>query len=358
LKKIKPNRRQMSGKASENVPKPAPSNSYSAMQSRHWRRQQIGEPCPQSCRICKRLARRAREEAAQQAPVQAGLPVPVHAIVPVSSMHSELPDSLHAPGQVDLHAGPHASRHATQLELGMQNAWRDADMDAHVGHLRAATHHAEHNHPAVLLGLLLLCAGAAVGGFVMAWDSLTGSYHGISAPARALAVFAAELVFGHFAYVAYRAKGWPAALPCGVVVLLCAFVDIGIAGMQGAVAERQAKDAIDAAPAATFQPTTKCESKDTPAEYVGHPVSLAQWQAGEDKRMDKCRADQAQERQQWDTAQAATKTSRLSRAGERSFFEVIMPGLMPLLGALAAAAVMPLFEMLVEARRRRRAVAP
>jgi hypothetical protein len=80
-----------------------------------------------------------------------------------------------------------------------------------------------------------------VAGFV---ESLAGSYRGISSPARApAAVFAAELVFGHFAFMAYRARGWLAAASCSVVVLLCAFVDIGIAPMQGTVVKRQVRDA-------------------------------------------------------------------------------------------------------------------
>jgi hypothetical protein len=331
-KRIQPNRRNR-GKATKPM-KPAPSNSYSAQQSRHWRRQQAGEQCPKSCTICKRLAKRGREQAAEQAPRQARLPVPVHARV-------------HAP----VHADPPAQAQRESMQAFLAQL-RDVQVVAPPARLAAAQVSAAHgHHPAVLVPLLLLCTGAAVAGFVMAWDSLTGTYHGVSAPARALAVFAAELVFGHFAFMAYRARGWLAGLPCGVVVVLCAFVDIGIAGMQGAVAERQAKDAIDAAPAVTFQPSTKCEPKDAPKEYGTERLPI--WQAGEAKRMADCRAQQDKERQEFDTQQATTKASRIQRAGERSFFERIMPGLMPLLGALAAAAVMPLLEMLVEAVRRR-----
>jgi hypothetical protein len=203
--------------------------------------------------------------------------------------------------------------------------------------------------------LLLLCIGAAVGGFVMAWDSLTGSYHGISPPARALAVFAAELVFGHFAYVAYRARSWLTASSCGLVVLLCAFVDIGVASMQGAVSERLAKDAILGQAPAAFVAQTKCEPQTAPSNYGTERLPI--WQAGEDKRMRDCRAQQDKERQEATTAQAALKAGRLELAGQHTFFELLIPGLMPLLGALAAAAVMPLFEMLVESLRRRRLAA-
>jgi hypothetical protein len=203
----------------------------------------------------------------------------------------------------------------------------------------------------VLLVLLLLCAGAAIAGFVMAWDSLTGSYHGISAPARALAALAAELVFGHFAYLAYRARGWLAAAPCGVVVLLCAFVDIGIAGMQGAVAERQAKDALLGQAPATIELQTKCEPRQAPAEYGTQRLPI--WQEGERQRMAECHAQQDRERKQIEAQQAKTQANRIQLAGDKTFFEVLMPGLLSLLGALAAAAVMPLFEMLVASLRRR-----
>jgi hypothetical protein len=198
---------------------------------------------------------------------------------------------------------------------------------------------------------LLLCGGAAIAGFIMAWDSLTGSYPGISAPARALAVFAAELVFGHFAFVAYRARGWLAAAPCGVVVLLCAFVDIGIAGMQGAVAERQARDAIYSAHTATIQLQTKCEPRQAPADYGTQRLPI--WQEGERQRLAECHAPQDREHQQLQAQQSKTQASRIQLAGDKTYFEVLMPGLMPLLGALAAAAVMPLFEMLVASLRRR-----
>jgi hypothetical protein len=271
--------------------KPTPSNTYDAKQKRHWRRQQAGEPCPKSCAICKRLAKRTGRQEPVSAPMSAAV-----------------------------------------------SADMSADSAAPAG------------SPAVLAALLILCVGAAVGGFIMAWDSLTGSYHGISAPARALAVFAAELAFGHFAYVAYRAHGWKAAAPCGVVVVLCALVDVGIAGMQGALAARQAKDAIDAAPVVTFEPSTRCEPKDAPADYG--TTRLPIWQEGERARMAECHAQQDREREHFEAQQATTKASRLARAGERSFVERLMPGLMPLLGALAAAAVMPLFEMLVASFRR------
>jgi hypothetical protein len=136
------------------------------------------------------------------------------------------------------------------------------------------------------------------------------------------------------------------------VVLLCAFVDIGIAAMQGAVAERQAKDAIYSAPAVTLQLQTKCEPQTAPKEYGTQ--RLPTWQAGEDKRMAECRAQQDRERRQLEAQQSKTQAHRLELAGQKTFFEVLMPGLMPLLGALAAAAVMPLSEMLIASLRRRR----
>jgi hypothetical protein len=105
-----------------------------------------------------------------------------------------------APAQAAMHALLAQLWEAKEHTATARSAPASADYDGH--------------HPAVLLMLLLLCIGAAAGGFVMAWDPLTGSYHAISAPARALAVFAAELVFGHFAYVACRGS-W---LPCGVAL--------------------------------------------------------------------------------------------------------------------------------------------
>jgi hypothetical protein len=201
----------------------------------------------------------------------------------------------------------------------------------------------------VIFWLLLLCIAAAVAGFLMAWDSLTGTYHGISAPARALAVFAAELVFGHFAYRAYREGGWWAAVPCGVVVLLCAFVDIGIASMQRAVSTRGDEDKILAQTPAPVQLQTKCEPQTAPKEYGMQRLPL--WQAGEDRRMDKCRADQANEREHLEAQQRETQASRMQLASDKTFFEILMPGLMPLLGALAAACVMPLLAMLILSRR-------
>jgi hypothetical protein len=338
MKKINASRRMKRGQESKTVPsKPVPSSTYSAVQKRHWRRQQAGEPCPRSCQICKRLAKAAGQRTAAQTQVSA----------PVSA-------DMSAPMSAGMSADQQTRRQALAV-MPMQTflaQLREAQTVA--PHARpAAALSADHsgNHPAVLLVLLLLCAGAAIAGFVMAWDSLTGSYHGISAPARALAVFAAELVFGHFAYVAYRARGWLAAAPCGVVVLLCAFVDIGIAGMQGAVAERQAKDAIISAPSTAMQLQTKCEPRQAPADYGTQRLPI--WQEGEEKRMAACLAAQAQERQQLQTQAEKAQASRIKLAGDKTFFEVLMPGLMPLLGALAAAAVMPLFEMLVASLRRR-----
>jgi hypothetical protein len=128
-------------------------------------------------------------------------------------------------------------------------------------------------------------------------------------------------------------------------------VDIGVAAMQGAVAERQAKDAIYSQAPGEVLTQTKCEPKDPPPEYGTQRLPI--WQAGEDRRMAECHAQQDRERQEATAAQAALKAHRIELAGQKTFFEVLMPGLMPLLGALAAAAVMPLFEMLVGALRRR-----
>jgi hypothetical protein len=337
VKKINASRRMKRGQESKTVSsKPLPSSTYSAVQKRHWRRQQAGEPCPKSCQICKRLAKAAGQRTAAQTQVS-------------------------APMSADMSARMSAGMSADQQTRGQ--AREPVSMQTFLAQLREAqtvarpappapvpdTDHGK--HPAVLLMLLLLCAGAAIAGFIMAWHSLAGTYHGISAPARALAVFAAELVFGHFAFLAYRRSGWLAAAPCGVVVLLCAFVDIGIAGMQGAVAERQAEDALLGQAPAAIELQTKCEPRQAPADYGTQRLPI--WQAGEDRRMAECHATQAQERQQLQAQAEKTQASRVKLAGEKSFFEVIMPGLMPLLGALAAAAVMPLFEMLVASLRRR-----
>jgi hypothetical protein len=54
-----------------------------------------------------------------------------------------------------------------------------------------------------------------------------------------------------------------------------------------------------------------------------------------------------------EAAQAKLKAQQLELAAQKMFFELLMPGLMPLLGVLAAAAVTPLFEMLGGSLRRR-----
>jgi hypothetical protein len=186
--------------------------------------------------------------------------------------------------------------------------------------------------------LFLFCAAAASGTFVMASDVLAAMYPGIGCYVRALGLVGCELAFGHASYALIRSGRTGSGLACGVIVLLCALAEMGLAGTQGDVVARLKQDVILSQDAKAQAPAVAVAvSTDIP----GGPQKTQEiLQAQADARHE---AQAEAERQR--LARERTQAQRLKLTMQRTQLETLLPILLALLGACAAACTTPLLEL-------------
>jgi hypothetical protein len=216
----------------------------------------------------------------------------------------------------------------------------------------AATERQEH---AVVLGLLFVfCAAAAAGTFVMAQGVLSDMFPGVGSWVswvRSLGLVATELCFGHFAYSLWKRGRAGGGAACAAVVLLAALAECGLAGSQGDIAARNRQEAVLKEDAQVVAPAS---AETVATDIPGGPQKAAEiLEAQKEARHE---AQAAEDRRE--AAHERVQAQRMKLAVKRTKLEQLLPVLLALLGAAAAACTTPLLEMLIQAMRRDPQVAP
>jgi hypothetical protein len=319
------------------VPKPAPSNSYAAKQSRHWRRQQAGESCPKSCPICARLARKAGTQT--QAP--AGVP-------------AELP----APGQAELHAGMQAAEHA---EL-------PAPVPAEVPAAPAEPEHApapplrESVHRA-LESAVVIGAGGALGWGSYSlmrgtFDAVLGADYGMGAT---IGLLAAEPVLGHLTaprLMAGRRDAWTVTLTALLLSALACEVVLSFV-REDVLHAKHVREAHQAAHVALHRCVLQQPPhEDMPADIAssGDRRAMRAWESGKGQRdrdwyaaqRDACAADAAGERQQQQGEADALVTAADTHSPAEPYLFALLALVMGGATIAAGGAVSPLLRALLD----------